>query len=742
MPIEHIVTICLKAIENGESVESCLVRFPDHAEELAPLLQLALALRTSPRPRLSAQAFRAGRSAVAAAAQTAQMNRHRFPTHDATQLRIQNNGSINGINHGGGHGGIYTNGTGQEPHERPLRRHFPFPTHSRQRQHTAASSLPTTTYHATDIAAQDTMSQGQRRTFQYKRRRFSGVLYALAALLLLAIISTTILQRTMSSKPGMPLYTMRSLALEAQGFLINAGGDGAVWYGNQAMQRLSQLERYTTATDQEAKSNRQLVAETLALEIHDNLQRALAAAAQLPIDRQQQLYATWLDDLTARRITLAAMTGNATVLALLDRSIAEVSVAAENLNILEVTPPVATPPADTIGDEDGVGVSVTTSPTSGREASTNKGSQDETDANGETLEALDDDTALRANDTLQSAQSTSTAELLGAIQASTTEQHPTRVLRATPLPTAQIDAAAERTTRLVLPPTATATAIVVNTPTPAQIMTGLMPRQSSDEDDSQESEHSTENESTAENSGQNDTRPSDESGSDASRSGDEGRSRESGTNPPPVLEESQNNSDSDVIAIPDKTGTAVSQPSSASATPLPTATVTPTTTVLSQPNATATISPVITSAIQPTTGSTPTATATPPLVTNTPGSTPDDDNEPATPPSTPIPASTSTVAATPVATLAWPIVATATWTPLPRRTSTSQPMDPVAETPVATDNISVTPNDPDENVKIVATATPVPASSQSTTVAPTLASTRPAITATVEEQTTENYLEP
>ena len=74
---EDILAQCLESIENGESVEACLERYPEHARELEPLLRLAVTLQRTEPPRLSPTAFARGRELVVQAAAAHQRNRHR-----------------------------------------------------------------------------------------------------------------------------------------------------------------------------------------------------------------------------------------------------------------------------------------------------------------------------------------------------------------------------------------------------------------------------------------------------------------------------------------------------------------------------------------------------------------------------------------------------------------------------------------------------------------------------------------
>src|SRR5262245_48178707 len=60
-PIESILQRCLVWLAAGESVDACLRRFPERAEELRPLLEAAAALRGWQSPTLSPVARAAAR---------------------------------------------------------------------------------------------------------------------------------------------------------------------------------------------------------------------------------------------------------------------------------------------------------------------------------------------------------------------------------------------------------------------------------------------------------------------------------------------------------------------------------------------------------------------------------------------------------------------------------------------------------------------------------------------------------
>ena len=60
MTFEEVLNDCLERMRRGESLPACLARFPQHAADLGPLLQVGQMLRTAP-PALSAEAFSRGR---------------------------------------------------------------------------------------------------------------------------------------------------------------------------------------------------------------------------------------------------------------------------------------------------------------------------------------------------------------------------------------------------------------------------------------------------------------------------------------------------------------------------------------------------------------------------------------------------------------------------------------------------------------------------------------------------------
>ncbi len=58
--LDDILEACLRYLQNGESLESCLARYPEVAEDLRPLLHTAQLIQSVPHPRTSSAAKEAG----------------------------------------------------------------------------------------------------------------------------------------------------------------------------------------------------------------------------------------------------------------------------------------------------------------------------------------------------------------------------------------------------------------------------------------------------------------------------------------------------------------------------------------------------------------------------------------------------------------------------------------------------------------------------------------------------------
>jgi hypothetical protein len=82
---------CLAAIEAGESLGSCLARYPDEAEQLAPLLRIALALEDLPQPGPSGVTTRTAKNRFLAEAglRRTSMQKGRARTDASTRSPVQ-----------------------------------------------------------------------------------------------------------------------------------------------------------------------------------------------------------------------------------------------------------------------------------------------------------------------------------------------------------------------------------------------------------------------------------------------------------------------------------------------------------------------------------------------------------------------------------------------------------------------------------------------------------------------------
>lgn len=66
LDFEEVLGICLDRLQDGDTLEACLARYPAYAGRLAPLLQMAAALRTSDGPSMSAAGLRTGEARLLA----------------------------------------------------------------------------------------------------------------------------------------------------------------------------------------------------------------------------------------------------------------------------------------------------------------------------------------------------------------------------------------------------------------------------------------------------------------------------------------------------------------------------------------------------------------------------------------------------------------------------------------------------------------------------------------------------
>ncbi len=68
LDFEHTLDICLDRLLTGAAIADCLARYPQHAAQLAPLLQVANLLEAPPGPTMSAAGLRAGEARLLAQA--------------------------------------------------------------------------------------------------------------------------------------------------------------------------------------------------------------------------------------------------------------------------------------------------------------------------------------------------------------------------------------------------------------------------------------------------------------------------------------------------------------------------------------------------------------------------------------------------------------------------------------------------------------------------------------------------
>lgn len=96
--IEVILDDCLAWLAAGASLDSCLARYPDHVEELRPLLEMTLAVRSTPTPQARSATVRVGRQRMlmaAAAKQRSQAVSKSFFSRYAERIIIRITGKEN-----------------------------------------------------------------------------------------------------------------------------------------------------------------------------------------------------------------------------------------------------------------------------------------------------------------------------------------------------------------------------------------------------------------------------------------------------------------------------------------------------------------------------------------------------------------------------------------------------------------------------------------------------------------------
>ncbi|MCB0047190.1 MAG: hypothetical protein KDD92_17325 [Caldilineaceae bacterium] len=174
MNLTELLHLCLIELENGASVEECLARYPEHKDELSPLLKQAAALQAAPPPGMSDAGFEGARASLWAAAQQAAPVGHRRITP-------------------------------------PTRAHRSRPDRMRTMRRRLHAPPSLSAFYNVTV-----------------------VMLALVALLSTA----SLVHSTAASLPGDRLYGLKRAGENAQGLLMTAAGENATWHAQQVKRRL------------------------------------------------------------------------------------------------------------------------------------------------------------------------------------------------------------------------------------------------------------------------------------------------------------------------------------------------------------------------------------------------------------------------------------------------------------------------------------------------------------------------
>ncbi len=179
MTFEEILADCIAQLEAGATVDSCLARHPEAAQELEPLLRAVAALRSAPAPIMRQTGFVRGRTAVAEAARARQQ--------------------------------------AAAPGFEPI----------------AAGFAPAS---AGSMQASARGGRTSGRLFTWPK--LAGVM--IAACLLLAVVAGA--SQAQGVLPGSPLYAVKLWGEDAQGLLMAAAGNEAAWRAQLVERRLGELQ--------------------------------------------------------------------------------------------------------------------------------------------------------------------------------------------------------------------------------------------------------------------------------------------------------------------------------------------------------------------------------------------------------------------------------------------------------------------------------------------------------------------
>ncbi len=249
MDIDETLALCIERLAKGESVESCLERYPDEAAQLEPLLRMAAMMRSESKPVLSDAGFRRGRQAVADAAST----------HKAFALV---------------HG----------------------PTNS-------------TITLVEESAKRSESRRRARRRPVFAWPALAGT--AIAACLMIIVLMVG--SQSDSVLPGSALYDVKLLSEQGQGLLMAAAGDDAQWQAQLADRRLSELQtlestgQSVTAGQVERLADQVDAALLAGASLPEDDQAQLYASLQRDLDEATRTLDTGGDALTALYRVQAAL---------------------------------------------------------------------------------------------------------------------------------------------------------------------------------------------------------------------------------------------------------------------------------------------------------------------------------------------------------------------------------------------------------------------------------------------------
>ncbi len=363
MHFAQILSECIEALAQGQSVEAVLTLHPEHAEELAPLLHVVTSLQPQSSPKLSEHAFQRGRAALADAARrrsalsspglpptpAEEPTHHRrfIPYRDLLEQKQKSAHAAQPLSTS-----PLANG---HPNTAMLRRVSAAGDHrSHGRSRLLAGRHPHAHPHAatatTAKRSSGKRSSGKRSSSLHRLRQFMTV----ALPIVLILTSAILLRQAAISTPGSPLYGLKTVSEQGQGLLMTAAGEGATWHANQTLRRLGELAQMTTVPESvDAPLSNDTAVATLATSVAEratmHADQALAAGALLSTTEERTFLRHWLTGLDKLEQTLQqAPDPSAAALALLQKTKKDVVAATIALDPspIERTEPTASSAPD------------------------------------------------------------------------------------------------------------------------------------------------------------------------------------------------------------------------------------------------------------------------------------------------------------------------------------------------------------------------------------------------------------